>query len=327
MTRMRVLMTADTTGGVWTYAYELVRALAPLDVDVTIATMGAPPSLAQIAAISALPNAELVASSFEDAAGDWLLELACRTDPEIVHLNSYAHAALPFRVPTVVVAHSDAPADRRRAGLAAAAAIVAPTRAILTALGASSKGRVIPHGRDSATWRPAAKEPFIFSAGRLWDAAHGLPELDACASRIDWPIHVAGPTVTPDDARVEPRGVRLLGELRPDALADWMARASIYALPARYEPHGLAVHEAALSGSALLLGRIETLEEVWGEAAAYTPPGDADALAFELEALAADHTRRRALAAAARARALALTPARMAAAYRELYRELTEEVA
>ena len=36
---MRVLMTADTVGGVWTYALELAGALAPLGVDITLATM------------------------------------------------------------------------------------------------------------------------------------------------------------------------------------------------------------------------------------------------------------------------------------------------
>ena len=43
-----------------------------------------------------------------------------------------------------------------------------------------------------------------------------------------------------------------------------MARASIYALPARYEPFGLSILEAALSGAALVLGDIPSLREVWG---------------------------------------------------------------
>jgi glycogen(starch) synthase len=37
-----VLMTADTVGGVWTYAAELARTLAARGVDVHLATMGAP---------------------------------------------------------------------------------------------------------------------------------------------------------------------------------------------------------------------------------------------------------------------------------------------
>ncbi len=40
----RVLMTADTVGGVWTYALELARALSERNVSVVIATMGPLPS-------------------------------------------------------------------------------------------------------------------------------------------------------------------------------------------------------------------------------------------------------------------------------------------
>jgi glycogen synthase len=39
---MRVLITTDTIGGVWTYAMELARALAPRRVEIALATMGAP---------------------------------------------------------------------------------------------------------------------------------------------------------------------------------------------------------------------------------------------------------------------------------------------
>jgi glycogen(starch) synthase len=354
--RMRVLMTADTVGGVWTYTCELARALGVHDVDVTIATMGAPPSAAQMRTVAALSNAELVTSSFAlewmpnawadvNAAGDWLIGISQRVRPHVVHLNGYVHAALRFGVPVLVVAHSDvctwfravrgAPAsgewdeyrERVVAGLRAAHAIVAPTRAILKAIldehRIDAAGRVIANGRDPGMWRPGSKEPFVLAAGRLWDEAKGLDALDACAPRVAWPIHVAGPTAGPCGVgSVEPTGVRMLGELRPEALADWMGHASIYALPARYEPFGLSIVEAALAGAALVLGEIDTLEEVWGDAATFVPPGDPDVLAFALNTLAADPLRRRALAAAARTRALALTPQRMAAAYHELYQEL-----
>jgi len=362
---VRILMTADTVGGVWTYALELIRALAPHGVDVTLATMGVPPSRAQTSAIAELPNAELVTSQYAlewmpnaerdvRVAGEWLLAVAQRAQPDVVHLNGYVHAALPWQVPVISVAHScvltwyravhgaDAPREwdayRRgvAAGLTAATEIVAPTaailRAVLSAYGCEARGRVIANGRDATHWPASAKEPFVLAAGRLWDEAKGLAVLDACAARVSWPIHVAGPTAGPGGlGTVDASGVRLLGELRPAALAHWMARASIYALPARYEPFGLSVLEAALAGCALVLGKIDTLEELWGETAVYVPPGDADALAFALEALAGDPLHRRALAAASRMRALSFTPARMAGAYHALYTELLgaarEEVA
>ena len=43
----RVLMTADTIGGVWQYAVDLARGLGEYGVDVTLATLGGEPSAAQ----------------------------------------------------------------------------------------------------------------------------------------------------------------------------------------------------------------------------------------------------------------------------------------
>jgi glycosyltransferase involved in cell wall biosynthesis len=319
--------------------------------------MGAAVSPVQARDAAKLGNVDVIESRFAlewmpdpwrdvDRASDWLLGLAARIEPDIVHVNGFAHAALPFGVPVVSVAHScvftwfravrgsDPPSEwdeyRRRvtAGLTAADAVVAPTqailRAILAAYGVERTARVIANGRDAADWKPAAtKEPFVLAAGRLWDEAKGLAVLDAAASGVSWPIHVAGPTAGPGgEGAIRARGVRLLGELRYEALADWMSRAAIYALPARYEPFGLSCVEAALAGAALVLGRIDTLQEVWGDAALYAAPDDPHAVAQAIELLANDPLRRRALAAQGRARALALTPARMAASYHELYGEL-----
>lgn len=353
---MRVLMTADTVGGVWTYACELIAALAPHEVEVTLATMGGALSPAQARRAAALPGLDIVEGRFAlewmpdpwrdvDAAGDWLLDLAARVAPDVVHLNGYAHAALAFPAPVVVVAHScvwtwtravrgcdpgpEWAEYRRRvtAGLAAAAVVVAPTAAILTAItgayGVAPRTRVIPNGCSAAARRPGSKAPMVLCSGRLWDEAKGLADLVACAPRVEWPITVAGPLSPPGEpvARV-PRRVEALGPLAGDELAAWMARASIYALPARYEPFGLSVLEAALAGCALVLGDIPSLREVWGETAVYVPPGDPGALGFALNALIRDPLARGARGALARSRALRLSGSRMAAAYRALYAEI-----
>ena len=44
---MKLLMTADAVGGVWSYSLELARALAPHGVEIVLATMGPPPTGAQ----------------------------------------------------------------------------------------------------------------------------------------------------------------------------------------------------------------------------------------------------------------------------------------
>jgi glycogen synthase len=351
----RVLMTADTVGGVWTYACELVAAMAAHGVEVTLAAMGGALSPGQARRAAALGNLDVVEGRFAlewmpdpwddvDAAGVWLLDLAARVAPDVVQINGYAHAVLPFTAPVVVVAHScvwtwmravhhrdPGPvwAEYRRrvaAGLAAADVVVAPTaailRGVLEAYGVRAHGRVIPNACNAEAWRPGAKAPIVLSAGRLWDDAKGFAELAACAPRVTWPIVVAG-AITPAGvlAAARPGGVHMLGELAPDALAAWMARASIYALPARYEPFGLSVLEAALAGCALVLGDVPTLREVWDDTAVYVPPGDPDALGFALNALIRDPLARGGRAAQSRARALGLSPARMAAAYRALYDE------
>jgi glycosyltransferase involved in cell wall biosynthesis len=352
----RVLMTADTVGGVWTYACELAQALAPHGVEITLAAMGGVLSVAQARRAAAIPSLDVFESSYAlewmaepwrdvDAAGDWLLGLAARVRPDLVHVNGYAHAALPFEAPVVVVAHScvwtwtravrgrdpgpEWDEYRRRvvAGLTAADLVIAPTQAILGAVldayAVRLRTRVIPNACATEAWRPGKKARIVLSAGRLWDEAKGLADLQACARRVQWPIVIAGPSVAPGGrAPVPADGLYPLGELAPRELAAWMARAAIYALPARYEPFGLSVVEAALSGCALVLGDIPSLREVWGETAVYVPPGDPEALGFALNVMRRDSLGRGLYATRARARALTMAPARMATAYRAAYAEL-----
>jgi glycosyltransferase involved in cell wall biosynthesis len=98
-----------------------------------------------------------------------------------------------------------------------------------------------------------------------------------------------------------------------------MARAAVYALPARYEPFGLSALEAGLAGCALVLGDVPSLREVWGDAALFVAPDDPRQLADAFRTLAADDEYRAALGNRARARALAYTPERMAAGYLDAY--------
>src|SRR3546814_15067984 len=72
-------------------------------------------------------------------------------------------------------------------------------------------------------------------------------------------------------------------------MAAWRERAGIFVSPSLYEPFGLAVLEAAMSGCALLLSDIPTFRELWDGAAVFTPAGDSDALADRLQAMAASH--------------------------------------
>jgi glycosyltransferase involved in cell wall biosynthesis len=356
-------MTADAMGGVWTYAMELASELSARGVKVALATMGDRPSEAQAKQARAIPGLTLFESDFKlewmddpwgdvARAGAWLLDLERRLRPDVVHLNGYCHGALPFRAPVLVVGHScvlswweavkgeRAPAryDRYREdvarGIRAATRVIAPTRAMLASLerhyGVRSSGSVIPNGRSflspgAASGEPfVEKEPFVFCATRVWDEAKNVATLARAAEGLSWPVLVAGDPKAPAAAgEVKLDAVTLLGSLSHGEVMGWMARAAIFALPALYEPFGLAALEAAGAGAALVLSDIPSLREIWGDAAVLVPPSDAAALRRALAELAGDAPRRRSLAQKARTRALAMTSSRMADQYARIYAELT----
>ncbi len=351
----RVLMTADTVGGVWTYALELTRALADWNVEIALATMGAPLSDEQRQAVASLDHVTLHESDYqlewmkdpwEDvaAAGEWLRTLEAQVQPDLVHLNNYAHGALDWQAPVLMVGHSCVvtwfasvegsppgdPWDRyRRAvteGLRGADRVTAPTMAMLTALhwhyGPFPRDGAVYNGRSPERFQPKDDEPFVLCAGRLWDEAKNAAALQEAAPSLPWPVYLAGPTEHPDGGRVSYEHVHALGRLSTPALADWMGRASIYALPARYEPFGLTALEAALSGCALVLGDIPTLREVWRDAALYVPPDDTDALASTLNRLIENDGLRHRIAQRAHQKAQSYTPARMAKGYVNCYESL-----
>ena len=350
----RVLMTADAVGGVWDYALQLAEGLGTCGVEVTLATMGPLPRDDQRAAAREVPGLRLVESDYrlewaeqpwDDVAraGSWLLELEAQAQPDIVHLNGYAHGALAWNAPALVVAHScvcswwravrgaEAPEEwavyRRavREGLRAATAVVAPSAAMLHALSAhygAISGTVVPNGRDAAQFRTGPKEPLVLSAGRLWDEAKNVAALASIAQCLPWPVALAGETQNAPGEPVHDGPVEYLGRLSSADLRSWMARASIYAMPARYEPFGLSILEAGLSGCALVLGDIPSLREHWDGAAAFVAPDDREALRSAIEGLIDSPTRRSELGRRARERGQEFTVGRMADAYRRLYEGL-----
>lgn len=101
-----------------------------------------------------------------------------------------------------------------------------------------------------------------------------------------------------------------------------MAEAALFVAPARYEPFGLAILEAALSGCALILGDIASLREIWGDAALFVDPADAEALRDQMEALLFDPERAAALGRTAHRRARLYTSARMGERYLQAYASL-----
>ncbi len=368
MGNLRILMTADAVGGVFTYVEQLLRSWQK-EVEVHLVFLGLPPSKAQRAQLTELNvtvhdigafKLEWMDDPWEDlrCSGERLLKLAERIRPDLVHLNQFTYGKLPFHAPCVVVGHScvlswhaqvrdaerepwqeqaqlHAYAEHVREGIAGADAVVAPTPSMLRWLnelyGPIENTRLIWNGRNPLSL-PQSKRPVILTAGRVWDEAKNIAALVRVAPELAWPTHVAGANrlagasrVAPDSTRAPvagSRAVEWLGPLSSSALAERLGHSAIFALPARYEPFGLAPLEAGLAGCALVLGDVPTLREVWAEAALYVSSDDDAELRAALTSLIESPTLLVSMQAKARARASHFTAEKMAAAYLRLYAEV-----
>ncbi len=356
----RVLMTTDFMGGVWVYTLELVRELSQQKVEVAIASMGDLPNSEQRRAIEQIPGVRLWTSQFKlewmddpwadvDQAGEWLLSLAEEMQPDIVHLNGYVHAALPWSVPVIIVGHScvlswwqavkgeAAPAswqtyrDRVSHGIHQADYVIAPTQAMLHVLSCHygtltgqplPPSQVIHNGRSSLPFVPGAKQNIAIAIGRLWDEAKNLSLLSQVAPDSPWPIYVVGQKQHPQGFTVNVENVQELGNLSFQALRSWLSCAAVYVHPARYEPFGLAILEAAWSKCALVLSDIPSLRELWQDAALFVAPNDPAALRTVLQNLMSDAAQCRELAQRAHQRAQHYTPQKMGEEYLRVYQAL-----
>ena len=146
--------------------------------------------------------------------------------------------------------------------------------------------------------------------------------LSEVAPFLSWPLYVIGNTRNPDGKETVFSGVQVLETMPQKEIAKWFSRAAIYVLPAKYEPFGLTVLEAALAECAIVIGDIPSLREIWGPCALFVPPKNAGAILNTVQFLIENPVFRRELGEAARLRALELTPARMAEQYMHKYQQI-----
>jgi glycogen synthase len=358
---MKLLMTADAVGGVWSYSLELCRALAAWGVEVILATMGPMPSASQRADVAVLKNVALYCSEFKlewmqdpwadvQRSGEWLQSIASSEQVDLIHLNGYSHASMDWNRPVVTTAHScvftwwnavhgcDPPAnwstyrERVAAGLNASDLVIAPTHSFLESLHATyefrSPARVIHNGIELS--QPAAEESgrrlsIAMAAGRMWDEAKDLHTLEQAADGLKWNVYVAGDLASPEGRGEAAESLHCLGRLHSEEMHRWLSRAAVFVHPARYEPFGLSVLEAARSGCALILSDIPTLKELWGDAALFVPPKQPRALRDALQSLLGDISVRHQFASNACARAQMFNSQRMATDYLAAYQQLLSD--
>lgn len=352
----RILLTGDTEGGVWTFTLELADGLLDRGAEVCLATFGTTVTESQKQSVSEIPGLRWLHhdSKLEwmhepwadiERAGHWLKEVAGQWQPDLIHLNTLCHGALPWNVPVVITHHSSVaswwravkgsplPEDWRRyrweveRSLRAATIVSAPSHAALSEITRDygidmSEARAVHNGLSSDEFRIGEKEEFILSAGRLWDEGKNVRVLAEVAPRLPWPVYLAGDSHTPDGTTAPLTGCRLLGKLDPAELSAFYSRAAIYALPARYEPFGLSILEAALSGCALLLGDIPSLREIWQDAADFVAPDDIPSLEAALRHLIEDPLYRARMSQLAFRRAREFSQSRMVDGYLSLYQSV-----
>ncbi len=300
-----VLMTTDAVGGIWRYTLDLARGFSERGVRPLVAVLGPAPDAAQrdeaMAAGVAVLETDLPldwTASTPDAlanAAAQLRALASRAQVSAVHLHAPAFAG-PERwaVPVVAMAHSCVAtwwravrggplpddfhwrAEATAAGVRAADAVIAPTRAHADAVQAVYGPvalTVVHNGAAPASGR-SPRQRDVLTAGRLWDDGKGAAALDRVAPSLGAPIRAAGPVMGPHGASIALPNLDLLGTLGPEDMADAYASARVFASPALYEPFGLSVLEAALAGARLVLSDIPTFRELWDGAATFVRGDD-----------------------------------------------------
>ena len=333
----RIMLTADAVGGVWQYCLELAAGFGARGTEVLLAAMGPALDAGHVEQATGIPGVSVRPTGLPLAwlaesetavcdAAEALADLAADWGAETIQLHAPAYAAFgEWRAPVVAAAHScvgtwwravrsgpiSADLAWRAAltgrGLRRADAVIAPSGAFARALADTYRLErpVLPiwNGRRAPG---VTRVPRMhgFTAGRLWDEAKNIATLDEAARLSGVLVRAAGPSVGPNGAAVSTNSLHLLGTFDSAALAREYATAGFFVSPARYEPFGLAVLEAAAAGCPLILGDIPTFRELWDEAAVFVAPNDAADLA---EAMLSVHDNGAELGEAARARATRYT--------------------
>ncbi len=332
----RILITTDAVGGVWTYTMDLAGALAEAGAVVRVVTLGPRPGREQrvearrrnLDVVETGHTLEWMAPG-RDAirlAGKAVARLARAFGADVVQLNTPALAAeVRFAARVVAVNHScvatwwaavhGSKLPERYAwcaamtgeGLAAADVAVTPTAAFAAAVQDVHALRRLPravhNGRAPASPASGAEIDEIFAAGRLWDEGKNVRALNSAACRVAWPVRAAGDMAKPEGGRVRFAELKATGHWPGEQVRRHLALRPIFVSPARYEPFGLAILEAAQAGCALVLNDIPSLRELWGDAALFVDADDPADLAGGLQRLIDDRARRRALGRAAQAHA------------------------
>lgn len=341
----RIMITTDAVGGVWTYTLDLAGGLTEAGATVRVVVLG-PRLQPDQRADAARRGLDIVETSYPlewlaadekeiRAATAGIAALARGWHADLLHLHTPAFAAaIDFDGPVLAANHACVatwwaavrggvlPEDfvwRKtiiKKGLRRADIVVVPTQAYAHAVAAVYDLPTAPltvyNGRAATSeLTDDSERDSIFTAGRLWDEGKNVAALDRAAALLPWPVSAAGPTTGPNGAGIAMERIIALGVLSDRQIRRHLASRPIFVAPARFEPFGLAVLEAAQAGCVLVLNDIPTFRELWDGAALFVDSNDSDALAASIRTMIEDRDTRHEFGRKAQNRAARYTIAAM----------------
>lgn len=357
---MRILLTTDTVGGVWTFTKELTIGLLDAGHSVALASFGGALSQEQakwcshigtkygsafrsnnfLVPLEWMPNNKNAYAAAEPS----LLHLLDDFAADLLHSAQYCFGHLPVSVPKIITAHSDVlswgaacrpsglePSEWLtqyrflvQTGLDGANAVVAPTQWMLNALkgnfGFSCPTEVILNGR-SLDRSPDEQIRKLQAVSAGRLWDEGKNIAVLAKVRSPFPILLAGDQK--HNGNVVPqfhKMISFVGQLDENGLFDLFHTSIIYLATSIYEPFGLAPLEAALSGCAVLANDIPSFREIWGDAILYFK--DAESISDLLAEMEEKPEILELFRDSSMRRARQLTRSRMVESYIELYASL-----
>ncbi len=339
-------------GGIGRYVYELFRALRAGGTEVVPFAAGNPTGrlVDELPGFVSLgwPNAPIRYEVWHRVRRP-LVDIAA----DVVHAPSLA--VPPTRRPLVVTVndvaflhHPEAftrrGLDFHRRGLALARryadVVVSPsefTRQELISEGFAADALTVAHHGVTLAYEPDAatidshlrrlgvQPPFVLAVGTI-EPRKNLPILAAALERTrrehpNVTLVLAGPRGWLEVDGLERPWVRELGAVDEAALDALYRRATLYAMPSRYEGFGLPVLEAMARSCPVIAADAASLPEVVGDAGLLVPPGSVGEWAEGLDLLLGDPDARKTLTERGLTRAAHFTWSTSAERHREAYAE------
>lgn len=176
---------------------------------------------------------------------------------------------------------------------------------------------------DARVASVGVEAPYILSVGTI-EPRKGLDILAAAFARVrrnhpDLSLVIAGPKGWLTVPGLDAPGVVRLGKVDEATLDALYRRATLCALPSRYEGFGLPALEAMARGCPVIASNATALPGVVGDAGMLVPPGDVVGWAAALNELLGDDAARADCSARGLRRAATFTWAASARAHRDAY--------